>query len=614
MRARQVVFAVVVLVHAASLHAAASSSIVGWGFPSLRLEQSMGMRYTMVAAGAEHSLGLQKDGSIVAWGDNSCGQCNVPAPNRRFTAIAAGGWFSLGARSDGTVAAWGDDRYGQCGIRSMRTAFVAIAARAQHSVALNSDGSVIGWGSYGGGHSYDVPPSLNREFVAIAAGENHNLGLKADGSIFAWGENYKGQRTVPAPNTDFVAIGAGTTHSLGVKKDGSVVAWGSNTLGECNVPSPNTGFVAVAGGEGHSLGLKQDGCIVGWGYNGYGQCNAPEPNSDFIAIAAGRWYSLGLRANGSVVAWGYNYYGQCNVPAPNTDFTAIATGFAHSVGLKKDGSVVAWGMNFNGQCDVPSPNTGFVAIAAGYNHSLGLKADAPAVREAKLTDDMGFACIYGAPVSAAWDNAFYLEADDRSSGIRVEKTAHGLTANNVRANVAGTLRTNLDGERYIEASAADPAGAGTVKPLAMPNKSIGGGDFHYAAGPPKSGQQGVTDGTGLNNIGLLVKVWGRVTASGTDPRAGIAWLYVNDGSNVKDGTGIIGVYCEGAFGINPPAVGSYAVVTGVSGCELYGGNLVTVLRVRDQDDIIVMSAPVGSSARSVVSDSGTRPREATKPE
>jgi len=43
------------------------------------------------AAGQWRSLGLKSDGSIVAWGYNGHGQCNVPAPNANFVAVAAGG-------------------------------------------------------------------------------------------------------------------------------------------------------------------------------------------------------------------------------------------------------------------------------------------------------------------------------------------------------------------------------------------------------------------------------------------------------------------------------------------------------------------------------------------
>ena len=39
-----------------------------------------------------------QDGSIVAWGRNEFGECNVPAPNTDFVAVAAGGSHSLGLK------------------------------------------------------------------------------------------------------------------------------------------------------------------------------------------------------------------------------------------------------------------------------------------------------------------------------------------------------------------------------------------------------------------------------------------------------------------------------------------------------------------------------------
>ena len=45
-----------------------------------------------------HSLGLKADGSIVAWGLNDYGQCDVPAPNTDFVTIAGGYRISLGIK------------------------------------------------------------------------------------------------------------------------------------------------------------------------------------------------------------------------------------------------------------------------------------------------------------------------------------------------------------------------------------------------------------------------------------------------------------------------------------------------------------------------------------
>lgn len=262
--------------------------------------------------GGFHSLGLRADGSIVAWGRNDYGQCDVPAPNVDWVAIAAGGNHSLGLKANGTVMLWGDNAFGQCDV-----------------------------------------PSPNADFTAIAGCANHCMGLKANGSVIVWGDSDGQKYSVPLPNENFIAVADGLLHSLGLKSDGSIVAWGYNVFGQCNVPAPNTDFVAMAGGGLHSLGLKSNGTIVAWGLSIFGQSAIPSPNADFIAVAEGNLGCLGLKTDGTIVAWGRNDHGQCDVALPNEDFVAVAAGLYHSLGLKADGPVVAWGDTDDGRCDVP---------------------------------------------------------------------------------------------------------------------------------------------------------------------------------------------------------------------------------------------------------------------
>jgi alpha-tubulin suppressor-like RCC1 family protein len=69
-----------------------------------------------VAAGFNHALALRKDGSVVAWGDNTYGETNVPPKLTNAVAIAAGFEYSLALKADGTVVAWGNNSSGQTNV------------------------------------------------------------------------------------------------------------------------------------------------------------------------------------------------------------------------------------------------------------------------------------------------------------------------------------------------------------------------------------------------------------------------------------------------------------------------------------------------------------------
>ncbi len=68
------------------------------------------------------------------------------------------------------------------------------------------------------------------------------------------------------------------------------------------------------------------------------------------------------------------------------------------------------------------------------------------------------------------------------------------------------------------------------------------------------GQYGVSGGSGANNVGILVKVWGNVTSSGT------SYIVIDDGSGVS-------VRVDTSEDPTVPNSG-YVEVTGIS--SLYG--------------------------------------------
>ena len=168
-------------------------------------------------------------------------------------------------------------------------------------------------------------------------------------------------------------------------------------------------------------------------------------------------------------------------------------------------------------------------------------------------------------VTYLFTSAFYAEAEDRSSGIIVSKTSHGMAVG-ARALIVGKPQTTGGLERCIIATYVGQDGTGSVDPIFMANRTLGGGDFQYDA-VTGVGQKGVKNtsewySSELNNIGLLVKTFGVVTYSTT------GYFYIDDGSAMQDNSTHIGVKVLGSVpvgqGVDP--VGKHVFVTGISTC------------------------------------------------
>ena len=94
-----------------------------------------------LAAGYYHSLALQGDGTVVAWGYNNFGQTNVPNGLTNVVVLAAGSYHNLALLGDGRMVTWGSSSFGQTNSPARLTNAVAVAGGSYHSLALESDGS-----------------------------------------------------------------------------------------------------------------------------------------------------------------------------------------------------------------------------------------------------------------------------------------------------------------------------------------------------------------------------------------------------------------------------------------------------------------------------------------
>ena len=281
--------------------------------------------------------------TVVAWGENTFGQTNVPAGLTNAMAIAQGGYYCLVLKSDGTMTGWGcnynplatNSYLGQATVPTGASNIVAISAGYDCSMILENDGSIMFWGDLG---QTNLPDGLTN-ITMIAAGERHSLVSRNDGALISWGQNFYGETSVPSGLTNAMAIGVGCGFdSIVVRSNGSVVVWGFSWYGETNIPPAATNVVAVASGLYHILALRWDGKVIAWGYNGYGETNVPTGLSNVVAIAAGWDHCLALKRDGTIVAWGENNAGQTTIPSGLSNVVAISASRYQSMALVNDGS------------------------------------------------------------------------------------------------------------------------------------------------------------------------------------------------------------------------------------------------------------------------------------
>lgn len=266
---------------------------------------------------------------IVAWGDNSFGQLNVPANLNNAVAVGGGEGFTLALKNDGTIISWGTAAGGSAPALSN---VVAIAAGRYHALALLSDGTVTAWGTWENGPA--VAPAGLSNVVEISAGEYGDLALKVDGTVTSFGFDTVGQLDV-SDLTNIVDIMTCETFSVLLQAGGTPVGRGAvpepGPWQTITVPSGLSNVVDLQGTAIHCLTLRDDSTVVAFGYGGDGQTNVPVGLSNVVATAAGYTESLVLFGDSTVAAWGSGV--ATNVPAGLSNVTTVASGLNHGLAL-----------------------------------------------------------------------------------------------------------------------------------------------------------------------------------------------------------------------------------------------------------------------------------------
>jgi alpha-tubulin suppressor-like RCC1 family protein len=168
-----------------------------------------------IAAGDTHVVALLSDGSVRAFGaSNARGQLSVPlavlaspghqqppaarglppgsgnSGQQRIVAIAAGADHSVLLLEDSSVVAFGDNTRNQTQVLPGLWDVVAVAAGGWHTLSLTCRGHVYGWGD-GAAGQLRMPTAVMGRTIAIAAGRDFSMALLDDKqTVYLWGGRF----------------------------------------------------------------------------------------------------------------------------------------------------------------------------------------------------------------------------------------------------------------------------------------------------------------------------------------------------------------------------------------------------------------------------------------
>ncbi|MGC8863748.1 MAG: hypothetical protein ACP5R5_13375, partial [Armatimonadota bacterium] len=206
-----------------------------------------------------------------------------------------------------------------------------------------------------------------------------------------------------------------------------------------------------------------------------------------------------------------------------------------------------------------SPIKTIGTIIAGTGYRLGDWQKEPDGTRVRLED-----VVVTVGYNVFTEGKIYVEEPDRSQVIMVYSPIFGLSYSEGHiVDIDGVIETDptIFERRIVQPNVTLNGFGDWVPPLGMPLRSVGGGDF----GPYK---RGVTGAVGLNNVGTLARLWGRVV--GGD---GSTFFELDDGSGRRLFVDVTGR----RMAILWPPAASYVAVTGVITLRSYGGGLVPVL-------------------------------------
>jgi alpha-tubulin suppressor-like RCC1 family protein len=253
------------------------------------------------------------DGSVRAFGYNPQGQTYVPSARIRNQAVkvAAGANHSLVLLRDGTVVGFGSNEYDQ--IDPMPAEALPgglgvqdIAAGDRCSLFLLKNSSVIGVGDKTYHPLFSLPAATQQGIRSISCRWELCGAVKTSGELVLWGHN---NSQIDAPTTispvppevqaaGVASVSMGVSHVAAMLRNGQGAVWGLNDYGQSSFPADMTpgNVKAITAGSLHTLVLLNDGHVRAFGRNNEYQARIPTSvnSATVFGVEAGGWSSCAL--------------------------------------------------------------------------------------------------------------------------------------------------------------------------------------------------------------------------------------------------------------------------------------------------------------------------------
>lgn len=379
-----------------------------------------GTEYTFKVEARYAASGYSTDGPSLTVSTLASWQPTMAGMNQ----VAAGTSHSLLIDGDGKVWAWGANNYGQLGNASTDssnipvavndlTDIIQVAVGDNHSVALDANGDVWVWGNnskYQLGNGTTVNSSVPVKMttvsgiVNISAAGNYTLAVKNDGTLWSWGE---------ACNANLnYAISGIDGHTPGKMKYGTPSPAVNYHYENVKSAAASRNFYAVLFADGT---ISRSGYFIdSVGASTYWTMLSNPGLMGVQSISAGDNFLMALLEDGTVAVLGDNNQGQYGIgnrnnPTPAnpmayakvsglTNVSAISAGSAFGLALKEDGTVWGWGQNNKGQVGINNTTTqttpvqmavvtGVDAIDAGGSFSILMLANTASSLDVYATGD-----------------------------------------------------------------------------------------------------------------------------------------------------------------------------------------------------------------------------------